>query len=131
VLNWSWKNSQTMQFTSLGSAGNRGRRGDLCEAWTESSSARAARLPATGSTTRRCYRHGLRVSEAITLRRDEVNLKEARIWVKRLKNGLSVEQPITGDELRAIRRWLGTRRDHLPWLFLSERRQPLTRQSVN
>jgi type 1 fimbriae regulatory protein FimB len=77
------------------------------------------------------YRHGLRVSEAITLRRDEVNLKEARIWVKRLKNGLSVEQPITGDELRAIRRWLATRRDHLPWLFLSERRQPLTRQSVN
>jgi integrase len=77
------------------------------------------------------YRHGLRVSEAITLRRDEVNLKEARIWVKRLKNGLSVEQPITGDELRAIRRWLATRRDHLPWLFLSERSQPLTRQSVN
>src|SRR5271155_5403122 len=77
------------------------------------------------------YRHGLRVSEAITLRRDEVNLKEARIWVKRLKNGLSVEQPITGDELRAIRRWLATRRDHLPWLFLFERRQPLTRQSVN
>jgi hypothetical protein len=55
----------------------------------------------------------------------------ARLWVRRLKNGLAVEQPITGDELRAIRRYLATRPDRLPWLFVSERRQPLTRQSVN
>lgn len=77
------------------------------------------------------YRHGLRVSEAIALRREDVNLKEARLWITRLKNGLSVEQPIAGDELHAIRRWLGLRQDHLPWLFLSERGQPLARQSVN
>lgn len=77
------------------------------------------------------YRHGLRVSEAITLRREHVNLKEARIWIPRLKNGLSVEQPVAGDELRAIRRWLTMRQDHLPWLFISERKQPFTRQAVN
>ena len=29
------------------------------------------------------YRHGLRVSEAASLRLDALNLKEARIWVKR------------------------------------------------
>ena len=52
------------------------------------------------------YRYGLRVSEAIALRREDVNLKEARIWIPRLKNGLSVEQPIAGDELRAVKRWL-------------------------
>jgi integrase len=77
------------------------------------------------------YRHGLRVSEAIDLRRGEVDLDRARLWVRRLKNGLSVEQPIAGDELRAIKRHLATRSDALPWLFVSERGQPLTRQSVN
>jgi len=77
------------------------------------------------------YRHGLRVSEAIGLRRDDINLDQARLWVRRLKNGLAVEQPITGDELRTIKRYLATRLDRLPWLFISERSQPLTRQSVN
>jgi type 1 fimbriae regulatory protein FimB len=77
------------------------------------------------------FRHGLRVSEAIGLRRDEVDLDHARLWIRRLKNGLAVEHPIAGDELRAIKRYLATRADSLPWLFVSEREQPLTRQTVN
>jgi type 1 fimbriae regulatory protein FimB len=77
------------------------------------------------------YRHGLRVSEAITVRLDALNLKQARLTVKRSKNSLSTEQPIEGDELRAIKRYLNTREDKLPWLFVSERGQPLTRQAVN
>lgn len=77
------------------------------------------------------YRHGLRVSEAISLKRSDVNLAQSRLWVKRLKNGLSVEQPIDGEELRAIKRYLASRTDMLPWLFISERQQALTRQSIN
>src|SRR6266581_4301880 len=77
------------------------------------------------------YRHGLRVSEAVGLRRDQVNLAQARVWVQRLKNSLSVEQPIAGDELRAIKRYLAMRTDKLPWLFVSERGQPMTRSAVN
>jgi type 1 fimbriae regulatory protein FimB len=77
------------------------------------------------------YRHGLRVSEAIALRRDDIDLDHARLWVRRLKHGLDVEHPVPGDELRAVKRYLGTRVDLLPWLFRSERGQPLARQSVN
>jgi Phage integrase family len=36
-----------------------------------------------------------------------------------------------GDELRAIKRYLATRTDNLPWLFVSERQAQLTRQAVN
>ena len=77
------------------------------------------------------YRHGLRVSETITLRLKALNLKQSSLWVKRTKNSLSTQQPISGDELRAIKRYLATRDDKLPWLFISERGQPLTRQAVN
>jgi integrase len=77
------------------------------------------------------YRHGLRASEAIQLKRADINIKESRIWVSRLKNGLSVEHPISGDELRAIKRYLSSRKDNLPWLFVNERGLPLTRQAVN
>jgi type 1 fimbriae regulatory protein FimB len=77
------------------------------------------------------YRHGLRVSEAIGLRLEAVNLNRARLWVERLKGSDSTEQPIVGDELRAIRRYLKTRKDKLPWLFISERGGPLSRYSVN
>ena len=77
------------------------------------------------------WRHGLRVSEAVGMRRDQINLQRARVWIQRLKNSLSVEHPVDGEELRAIKRYLNMREDKLPWLFVNERGLPMTRQAVN
>ena len=77
------------------------------------------------------YRHGLRVSELVEFRRDQVNTQRSRVWVERLKNSLSTEQPMLGDELRAIKRYLATRDDALPWLFINERGTQFTRQGIN
>jgi integrase len=77
------------------------------------------------------YRHGLRVSELIGLRRSDLRLDEGRLSVARLKGGLSVEQPLTGEELRRIKHYLRSREDGLAWLIVSERSTPLTRQAVN
>ena len=49
------------------------------------------------------YRHGLRCSEAVVLRVEDVSFDRATLWVKRLKGSNSGTHPIEGDELRAIR----------------------------
>jgi site-specific recombinase XerD len=77
------------------------------------------------------YRHGLRCSEAIDIRIEDVSLDRATLWIRRLKGSNSGMHPIEGDELRAIRRYLATRSDSLPWLFISERQAKLTRFAVN
>src|SRR5680860_1251060 len=77
------------------------------------------------------YRHGLRASEAIAIKKSEVNIKESRIWINRLKSGLSVEHPMSAGEPRAIERYFNSRKDSLPWLFVNERGLPLTGQAVN
>ena len=59
------------------------------------------------------YRHGLRCSEAIDIRRDDISFDRSTIWIRRLKSSNSGMHPIEGDELRAIRRYLATRDDDL------------------
>lgn len=65
------------------------------------------------------------------MRRDQLGIKGSRLLVEHLKGSLSVEHLIAGDELRAIKRYLATRTDKLPWLFVSDRQAQLTRQAVN
>jgi len=71
------------------------------------------------------YRHGLRVSEAVALRWDVVDLEQGRLHVARLKGGVPAVHPLRGPELRALRR---LRRADLnsPYVFVSERRAPLS-----
>jgi len=77
------------------------------------------------------YRHGLRCSEAIDIRTEDVSFDRSTLWVRRLKGSNSGMHPIEGDELRAIRRYLATRNDGLPWLFVSERQSKLSRFAMN
>ncbi len=75
------------------------------------------------------YRHGLRVSELVALRWDMVDLKQGLLHVSRLKNGVTSTHPIRGPELRALRK---LQRDYpdTPYLFVTERKGPLTTSTV-
>ena len=75
------------------------------------------------------YRHGLRVSELVALRWDQVDLKAGALHVSRLKNGSPSVHPLRGPELRALRR-LQREYPAAPYVFVTERRGPLTTSAV-
>jgi type 1 fimbriae regulatory protein FimB len=42
------------------------------------------------------FRHGLRESELCNIKKNSLDLNSSRIWINRLKNGLSTQHPIEG-----------------------------------
>ncbi|WP_440030412.1 tyrosine-type recombinase/integrase [Chromobacterium amazonense] len=73
------------------------------------------------------YQHGLRVSELVSLRWDQVDLSQGLLHVVRRKHGIASVHPLRGPELRALRR---LQRDYpdTAYVFVSERKAPLTAQ---
>jgi integrase len=68
------------------------------------------------------FRHGLRASELVDLRWEQVDLENATLHVRRVKQGTPATHPLTGRELRALRKL--KRESKSPFLFLSERGAP-------
>jgi len=72
------------------------------------------------------YRHGLRVSELVDLRWEQVDFRTATLHVRRVKQGTPSTHPIVGDELRALRRLQREQEPRSPFVFTSERGAPFT-----
>jgi type 1 fimbriae regulatory protein FimB/type 1 fimbriae regulatory protein FimE len=71
------------------------------------------------------FRHGLRAGEVVDLRWDQIDFKTGTLHVRRFKNGLPNSHPLTGSELRALRRHQ-RESDKSPFIFVSERGAPLS-----
>jgi site-specific recombinase XerD len=76
------------------------------------------------------YRHGLRVSELIRIRMDDMDLDSCRIFVRRAKGSMSTNHPMQGDEVRAVRAWLRERKHFLPVPVLADPKQHLFNTEV-
>jgi type 1 fimbriae regulatory protein FimB/type 1 fimbriae regulatory protein FimE len=72
------------------------------------------------------WRHGLRVSELVDLRWDQIDFPSATLHVRRVKRGTPATHPITGDEMRALRRLQREQEPKSPFVFTSERAGPFT-----
>jgi integrase/recombinase XerD len=75
------------------------------------------------------YHYGLRVGEALMLTIDDVNFKNHRITIRRLKHGLGGEKPLWRHTAKVLRRYLRERRDVGPYLFTG-RKGPLQKRQV-
>lgn len=73
-----------------------------------------------------CYRHALRVSELVGLRWEQVDFERGELHVRRLKGSLPSTHPLTGRELRMLRRLKREQEPASAFVFVSEHRAPFT-----
>ena len=72
------------------------------------------------------FRHGLRSSELVDLRWDQIDFTQAVLHVRRAKKGTPATHPVVGDELRALRKLQREQEPKSPFVFTSERGSPFT-----
>jgi integrase len=71
------------------------------------------------------FRHGLRAAEVCDLRWEQIDFTTATLHVRRIKHGTPATHPLTGREMRALRKH---QREASPsaFVFVSERGAPLS-----
>lgn len=78
------------------------------------------------------FLHGLRVSELTGLKVTDYDPLSKKIYIRRLKGGLSTNHPLLPEESTALEHWLVERKtipgNPLSWLFLSRHGKRLSRQ---
>jgi integrase len=76
-------------------------------------------------------RHGLRVSELIDLRWEQIDFNRAEMHIRRAKKGSPATHPIPGRELRWLRRLQREQRPTAAFVFTSERGAPFSSRGVH
>jgi len=75
------------------------------------------------------FRHGLRCSELVGLRWEQINLDAGTALINRRKNGAPSAHPLSGTEMRALRKLQREGGGRSPFVFVSERTTPLAPRS--
>jgi integrase/recombinase XerD len=75
------------------------------------------------------YHYGLRVDEATALTLEDLDLKNHRIRLRRLKNGLGGEKPLWRHTAKQLRAYLRVRSSAGPYLFTG-REGPLKKRQI-
>ena len=68
----------------------------------------------------------LLIAELVDLRREQIDLENAILHVRRVKQGTPATHPLTGRELRALRRLQREQEPKSPFVFVSERGDPFS-----
>ncbi|MEQ4958855.1 tyrosine-type recombinase/integrase [Enterobacter hormaechei] len=81
------------------------------------------------------YLHGLRVSELTGLKLCDLDIEGRRIFIRRLKNGLSTVHPLQPEEMFLFNKWMEIRhqiaKNDCEWLFVTNRGGRMSRQRVS
>src|SRR5215813_3807757 len=75
------------------------------------------------------YHYGLRVDEAAALTVKDIDVKNHRIRIRRLKNGIGGEKPLWRHTAKLLRAYLRVRRNVTPYLFTG-RQGPLKKRQL-
>lgn len=75
------------------------------------------------------YDTGMRISEAVSLLRDDIDWENKEVWVVNAKTKEKSKVFFTDRSLTWIKLYLDRRNDNVPYLFVNERRQQLLTQT--